>query len=385
MTPRWLLLGALAWVGLNVAAPESARAESAPAERAEAEAALRAITEQLNDLNVWLGGAERKRAQWQREIQASDREVAKLSREVDAAAEALAAVRRELASLTDEQARLEAQRAEQARHIADHLSSAYRLSGADFVKQILDQQSPDTFERMIRYHRYFATARLATVEEYQATLARLEENRARLEAREAEAERRREALRREQATLVAKRDERRGLLARLNREAESKSAERQRLVQDQERLESLLAELARRARTLDGRAFAARKGSLPWPLSGRVSNAFGQQRADGRLVWHGLVLQAEEGSPVTAVFRGRVVFADWLRGFGLLTIVDHGSGYMTLYGHADALVKRVGDWVESGEVIARAGRSGGQAESGLYFEVRHEGRAADPIIWLEKR
>jgi septal ring factor EnvC (AmiA/AmiB activator) len=116
-----------------------------------------------------------------------------------------------------------------------------------------------------------------------------------------------------------------------------------------------------------------------------VLQAFGSPRAEGRLTWHGLLVEADEGTPVKAVFRGRVVFADWLRGFGLLTIVDHGSGYMTLYGHADALTKRVGDWVESGEEIAQAGRSGGRTTTGLYFEVRHDGRAADPIVWLARR
>ncbi|MCH8141226.1 MAG: peptidoglycan DD-metalloendopeptidase family protein, partial [Proteobacteria bacterium] len=112
---------------------------------------------------------------------------------------------------------------------------------------------------------------------------------------------------------------------------------------------------------------------------------FGQKRVDGRLVWHGVVLAAVEGTPVTAIFRGRVVFADWLRGFGLLTIIDHGSGYMTLYGHADVLNKSVGEWVESGELIARAGRSGGQTASGLYFEVRQQGAAKGPLRWLVKR
>ena len=119
-------------------------------------------------------------------------------------------------------------------------------------------------------------------------------------------------------------------------------------------------------------------------MSGTIENRFGQPRADGRLRWHGVRFGATEGAPVTAVFRGRVVFADWLRGFGLLTIVDHGSGYMTLYGHADDLTKRVGDMVESGEVIAHAGQSGGQLAIGLYFEVRQNGDARDPLGWLAK-
>ena len=163
-----------------------------------------------------------------------------------------------------------------------------------------------------------------------------------------------------------------------------KTSERKRLEADRSRLEQLFAELSRRATELDGSAFVARKGRLPWPLRGRVTNAFGQSRADGRLTWHGTLIAADEGTEVKAVFRGRVVFANWLRGFGLLTIVDHGGGYMTLYGHADVLLKTVGDWTEGGEVIARAGKSGGQQISGLYFEVRQKGAARDPIAWLAK-
>lgn len=360
-------------------------AAAAEPDRDQTRAALEEITDRLNDLDVWLGGAERKRAQWQREIQTNDRQVASLSRDVDAAADALGRTRDALSALRAEQAELNDLRVTQASHVGEHVASAYRISGQDFIKLLLNQESPETLDRMVRYHRYFSAARLATLEEYRATLTRLDANRAALEARAAEAEARQQELKRRQTDLVAQRDERRALLARLASETEDKAAERQRLGEDRERLETLLAELERRAQSLDGRAFAQRKGSLPWPLQGRVVNAFGQPRAQGRLIWHGLLVAADEGTPVTAVFRGRVVFADWLRGFGLLTIVDHGSGYMTLYGHADALDKQPGDWVESGEEIARAGRSGGLGAAGLYFEVRHDGQAADPIIWLAKR
>jgi murein hydrolase activator len=363
----------------------AAAAPAAEPDRSTAEAELQRITKQLNDLDAWLLGAERKRAQWERDIQSSDRAVARLSAEVDAAAAAVDQVRAEIAALRDAQQTLQQQRKDQAQHIGQHLTAAYRLSGEDFVKLLLNQQSPETLDRMVRYHRYFSDARLETLAVYRDTLAQLTANEAALSARAAEAERRQQALAGEQAALVRQREERRNLLSRLARETEDRAEERKRLEADRVRLETLLAELARRAQTLDGRDFAARKGSLPWPVRGRVLQAFGQPRAEGRLSWHGLLVEADEGTPVAAVFRGRVVFADWLRGFGLLTIVDHGSGYMTLYGHADALSKRVGDWVESGEELARAGRSGGRETSGLYFEVRHKGQAADPIVWLARR
>ncbi|HEX7037602.1 MAG TPA: peptidoglycan DD-metalloendopeptidase family protein [Pseudomonadales bacterium] len=372
---------ALALLALLAAGPAAAAED----ESAAAEAELSRITAELNDLNAWLGSAERKRAEWQRDIQAHDREVARLSREVDAAAAALAEVRAEQQRLEAERDALEARRRAEAERIGGHLASAHRLGGQDFVKLLLNEQSPAEIDRLMRYHRYFTEARMAVLDDYRRTLADLDATRRRLEERAAAGAARQEALRRQQAALVEKRKERQTLLARLNAEAEDKEARRQRLLADQNRLETLLREIERRARELDGRAFAERKGSLPWPIDGRLRNAFGQPRPEGRLIWHGLLLAADEGTPVRSVFRGRVVFANWLRGFGLLTIVDHGSGYMTLYGQADTLLKKVGDWVESGEEIARAGRSGGSDVSGLYFEIRHEGRALDPVSWLSRR
>lgn len=363
----------------------SGSTSSAQPDRAATQAELASITERLNDLDAWLLGAERKRVQWQREIRDSDRKVASLTREVAAAAAAVAAVETEITALQREQVSLQQQRAEQAQLIGRHLTSAYRMSGEDFVKLLLNQQSPETFDRMVRYHRYFSEARLASLEGYREILSQLAANETALQARADEAGKRQQALAREQEALVKQRDERRALLQRLEQESEDKAVERERLEADRKRLETLLAELARRAQVLDGQKFVARKGALPWPLTGRVLHAFGSPRAEGRLTWHGLLVEADEGTPIKAVFQGRVVFADWLRGFGLLTIVDHGSGYMTLYGHADSLTKQVGDWVESGEVIAQAGRSGGRTTAGLYFEVRHDGRAADPIVWLAKR
>ena len=129
--------------------------------------------------------------------------------------------------------------------------------------------------------------------------------------------------------------------------------------------------------------FAAAKGTLPRPVRGKLRNSFGAKRSAGRLTWHGINFNARQGTAINAVYQGRVVFAEWLRGFGLMAIIDHGSGYMTLYGNADALLKQPGDWVESGEAVATAGNSGGQSRSGLYFEVRHKGQAQDPAAWLQ--
>lgn len=358
---------------------------SAQDQRTDTRKALQTVVKRLNALDVWFSDAEEQRVRWLNDVQAKDQEVASVSKAVDDARDALAAVMATLRTLEDERDGLQAQRNAQATKISEHLAAAYRLNGQDFVKLLLNQESPDTFDRMMRYHRYFSDARVTTLQEYQATLDGLAANQTELEERLAQQKSQQTELAARQSALVKERDQRKALIAELDAEAEGKSSERNRLTADRDRLEKLLAELMRRASELDGSQFLARKGSLPWPLRGPVRSTFGRPRADGRLVWHGMVVAAEEGTAVTAVFRGRVIFADWLRGFGLLTIIDHGSGYMTLYGHADSLTKTVGEVVESGEVVARAGRSGGQSASGLYFEVRQKGAARDPLGWLAKR
>jgi len=378
----WLLrLIGLGCLGLLPLAGNGA----ATADPAATRQALDAVVERLNALTVWFDEAEEQRVRWLNDLKRKDGEVSKVAAEVELANQDLRAVNADLNALRATQSGLETQRKEQATKIAEHLAATYRITGEDFLKLLLNQESPDTVDRMTRYHRYFTQARMASLEEFQNTLDEIEVNRQTLQSRQADERAKREALNQRRLALVREREQRKGLIAELDENVEGKTRERTRLETDRQRLEELFAELRRRSAELDGSAFVARKQKLPWPLQGKLTHAFGQSRADGRLSWHGIVLAASEGTPVTAVFRGRVVFADWLRGFGLLTIVDHGSGYMTLYGHADILLKAVGDWVESGELIARAGRSGGQRTSGLYFEVRQKGAARDPIGWLVKR
>ena len=370
------------YLAFTAALPALAAAED---ESALTRKALDEVVTRLNALDRWLSDAQKQRVRWQRDLKQKDQEVAAMAAQVEKTAAALKAAETELAQLKREQAELETLRDAQARRIGSHLAASYRMSGQDFVKLILNQQSPDTFDRIARYHRYFSEARLAALAEYRKTLDRLADNRFQLETRRDEQKRRAEELQARQTDLIRQRESRKALISELEGQVEDKASERKRLEADRIRLEELIAELSRRATELDGSAFEARKGRLPWPVSGRVTHAFGNSRADGRLTWHGMVIAAEEGTAVKSVFRGRVVFANWLRGFGLLTIIDHGGGYMTLYGHADVLLKTVGDWTESGEVIARAGKSGGQQRSGLYFEVRQKGAARDPIGWLQRR
>jgi septal ring factor EnvC (AmiA/AmiB activator) len=372
----------VAWTCVVHAVLPSAALQAAEADPEQTAAQLKQTVARLNALDQWFSQAEEKRAIWLVELQRADNGIAQLNHQVADIREQVELTTAELAALQMRQRQLQTQRQTQAKLIAEHVAAAYRLTGQDFLKQLLNQESPDEFERMIRYHRYFSESRLNVMQDYQVTLNQLAQTNAQLEAQQTQQQAQQRRLVGEQRNLAGERQGRARLIDELDAETQDKTEEYKRLERDRQRLEQLLAELRRRATELDGTAFANAKGSLPMPLSGRIRHAFGSRRADGRLRWHGIDIAASPGTPVTAVYRGRVIFADWLRGFGLLTILDHGSDYMTLYGHADVLYKNVGDWVESGEVIAGAGNSGGKQDTGIYFEVRHKGQPKDPIGWV---
>ena len=349
---------------------------------------LGAVVDELNALDVWLDDAGKRMTGLQGELARADRDVAATGRRIHDLDAELAATRATLEALARERVALEERRFEQARRVAQHVRAAYRHSGGDaggdFFKVLLNQSDPTEFGRMLRYHGYFSRARLDAVAEFRQMLANLADNEDATRGRRAALAEQQGELEERLTSLVARREDRETVIAALATEVSDRESRRRGLALDRERLEALLKELRRRAREAEATQFAENKGRLSWPVAGRIVRRFGQPRAGGRLRWEGVYFEAREGAEVTAIHGGRVVFADWLRGFGLLAIIDHGDGHMSLYGNADVLLKEVGDWVEGGEPIAAAGRSGGQAESGLYLEVRANGQPTNPIAWLER-
>lgn len=348
-----------------------------------AQGELEAIVTRLNALDAWLDETGERIARGQREIATADRRVAAASQRIRELDSSIEAGRAELDRLVGERQRLEAARRGQAAKVADHLRDAWRLKERDPLQALLNLEDPRRLDRMVRYHAAFAKARTVLVEELRGTLEELERNQREQDRERLALEASREAVTTDRAGLISDRGERRNLIKRLNAELATRSKERERLAGDRERLESLIAELARASRRSKGGLDAAgRDGGLAWPVQGRLVRRFGEPRAGGRLRWQGVTFEAPAGSEVRAVAPGVVVFADWLRGFGMLAIIDHRDGWMSLYGSVDAIYKRRGDPVESEEVIATVGQSGGEAEVGLYFEMRYNEEPRDPLAWL---
>ncbi len=276
----------------------------------------------------------------------------------------------------------------QRESLAKQVRAVYAGGQTERLRLLLNQQEPSRLGRVLMYYRYLADDRAAEINAVIAELGkltetetRLAENSARLEelaARQAEEARLLDNARQERSRVVATLD------ARIN----DRRSEAARLAGEAAALESLIEELRRALADLPGTdrdPFASRKGKLDWPTTGVLVSDFGQSRAGGSLKWNGVVIGADRGRDVRAVYYGRVAYADWLPGMGLLLVVEHGDGYMSLYGHNETLYKRVGDWVEPGEVVAGVGDTGGKSRSGLYFEIRRNGEPENPHRWFGKR
>lgn len=357
-------------------------------DRRESEAALAAVRKEIRQLQQQIARETTQRDENTGALRAAEVKIA-------AAALELAELRGDLKSqqtaqrdLTQAGQRANRRLAAEKEALARQVRSSYMSGREELFKLLLSQESPAELGRMLVYFDYYnraRTARVSAVAGELAKLADLERQTAMVEAELAALE---AAQAREVAALERSRDERRAAVAKLDAEIRDGNTAVAKLRAEEQRLADLVARLSEALADFPVDAdepFASRKGKLAWPVEGRLAGNFGQPREAGSVKWTGVLLEASAGTPVRAIHHGRVAFADWLQGLGLLVIVDHGGGYMSLYGHNEALLKESGDWVEPGEPIAQVGDTGGQARAGLYFELRSKGEPVNPNPWMAKR
>jgi septal ring factor EnvC (AmiA/AmiB activator) len=271
--------------------------------------------------------------------------------------------------------------------LAEQVRAAYMAGGQERLKLLLNQQDPATLGRLLAYYDYLNRHRAGNIRGVNDRLKTLGELRSEAVAETARLDDIAERRYAELEVLNAAQEERRALLAELETRMANESREIERLAAEEKQLGRLIAELTSILSDYpitSEEAFASYKGRLTWPIKGQLVRDYGQPRS-GALTWNGVVLAAPRGSDVRAVYHGRVVFADWLAGMGLLIIIDHGDDYLTLYGYNETLLKNPGDWVAPGDVIATVGDSGGQLAPGLYFEVRKGTRTVNPRSWVTRQ
>ncbi len=271
--------------------------------------------------------------------------------------------------------------------LAAQVRAAYMSGNQEKIKLLLNQHDPATLGRLMAYYRYLNDYRAGNIDAVIGEIRKLEELRAEAAAEAARIEQLARTRYDELGRLNASQESRKALLNTLRRRLEDEGQEVDRLAAQEKDLQRLINELTSILSDYpiaSEQPFSEHRGRLTWPVAGTLLHDFGQPRAGG-IKWNGVVLTAPRGREVRAVYHGRVAFADWLAGMGLLVIVDHGEGYMTLYGYNETILANTGDWVAPGDVIATVGDSGGQPQSGLYFELRRGTTPENPRRWVTKR
>ncbi len=383
MTPGSLpvpaFLARLALTLLLSAAPVLAQGEVTPAQ-------IEALKEQIEDIDDWLADAEDDRSDLEQQLTATERRISRLTRERRDLRQQGAKQQQRLEALEREARSLNHTLERQRESLKRQIRAAWMEGDASALKVLLNEIDPDQVARTMTYYEYLSQDTVKRLEAFRRSLEELQATRTRVQATRAELARTEADVAQRQQALSASRQQREQTLAALKADIQNRRSERQELEADRKRLETLLEEVQQAIASIpspnESQPFGSLRDRLPWPVRGKVVSGFGDRYADGKLQRNGLLINTTEEAEVKAIHFGRVVFANWLRGFGLITIIDHGDGYMTLYGHSSSLFTSPGDWVAAGEAIALAGRTGGTSDPALYFEVRHNGKPDNPRRWL---
>lgn len=288
------------------------------------------------------------------------------------------------ADLAEREAHLDAESGE----LAAQVRAAYMSGSQEKIKLLLNQRDPATLGRLMAYYRYLSDYRADNIAAVMDEIRKLGELRSQIAAEEARLASLAKKRYAELTELNSSQEQRTSLLASLKSKIANEGQEVDRLAAQEQDLTRLIAELSTILSDYpisSEEPFSNHKGKLTWPIAGTLIHDFGQPRVGGNIKWNGVVLAAPRGQEVRAVYHGRIAFADWLAGMGLLVIVDHGEGYMTLYGYNETILKNAGDWVAPGDVIATVGDSGGQQRASVYFELRRGTKPVNPRQWVTRR
>jgi septal ring factor EnvC (AmiA/AmiB activator) len=404
-------------------------ATAAADQRSDTQQQLEAARKDIAELKQLQEKLQQEKSGVQKDLRDTEKQMGDLEKQIDGLEQQIDHSQSELKRLDEQKKQLDGARLEQQRLIGIQARSAYESSGrGEYLRLLLNQQNPEKFARTLTYYDYLSKARLQQLAGFNETLRQLSNVEQQIADEQNQLNEQKQSLDARRDDLAQARKQRQQALAKLDQDYASQDRKLKAREQDQAKLgellktiEETLARQAREAEEAQQRALAEARereqqdkrpsggpsarpddaaplvsssgasyggpfgqalGKLPWPVNGRIVARFGSPRGDDpRAKWDGVLIGATAGTPVRAVHGGRVVFADWLRGAGLLVILDHGGGYLSLYGHNQSLLKDAGDIVKAGEPIATVGSSGGQDTPALYFAIRQQGHPSDPARW----
>ena len=369
-------------------------ASAAPMQAAQKED-LDALRARLEQLRAKVAATEETRSEARDQLRESERAISEANRALRGLAAKRGAAQGELTTIARQERALDTDLAARQQSLGRLLTLRYLNGDPSTMRLVLSGGNPGQVARELHYYTYISRAQADLIRELRSGLARLRDLEERARSKTAELAAIETEQRGERNALLRQQADHRKVLASVSSELREQRRQVKHLERDESRLSRLVEELGKVIAGTPGlrnekvpeaggpeNLFSGLKTGLRLPIKGELANRFGSQRSNGGPPWKGLFIRSPAGQEVRTVASGRVVFADWLRGFGNLLIIDHGQGYLTIYGNNESVLKQAGDVVHTGEVVATVGASGGNMESGLYFEIRHEGKAFNPMRWV---
>jgi len=351
---------------------------------------LKQLKTQIRNVRSTLTKSTSQKNRLQLQLRKNETEIGNVTLSLKKLATQLRQQQRELKQLRQDKKQKAAELQHQQQLLAQQIRASYAMGNQGYAKLILNQKDPAAIGRTLVYFDYLNQSRTDSIKVIDKRIEALTRIESRIQHKQQQIQSAQQQQRTEKRALEEKRLARKQILSKIEKDIKNQAERLTQLEESRKQLETLLSSLSEALADIPPDAgnikqFRQLKGKLQHPAKGRIKNRFGKRRKGGNLKWQGLTISAKTGAEVRSVHHGRVAFSDWLRGFGLLVIVDHGDGYMSLYGHNESLLKDVGEWVESGEQIATVGVSGGQSSAALYFEIRRNGKPLNPRSWLARK
>ena len=366
----------------------TAAIQTSSAEQAQLEQRMQALQGDIKNLQSWLKKSQLKASTLNQELANSERQISSLSKQMSHRQAALDKLRKDGQALQEQASQLQDSLFEQEVALAGHIRQQYQMQQRQQSGLLFSLTDAADASRMMAYFRYLHQAQAEQLAAYRNSLESLNQVQQQQADNELALQQELAELQQQEDKLVQARQQQQNAASKLHQQRQSKTRKLSDSNAAKEQIQDLLEQLEialKKAQLKNqGLPFVARQGKLNWPLHGTILNRFGTQQDDFPLSENGWLIKAKAGSSVQAVHDGQVVFANWLKGYGLLIIIDHGDSYLTLYGQNQSLYKEVGDTVVAGELIANSGKTGGQQFEALYFSIRKAGQPQNPRHWLSR-
>ncbi len=347
---------------------------------------LETLHKSITKIQRHLKGSKKQRSTVLTELKTLESEISKNTLKLKTLKKNLHSIQQQKKKLEGELKQLNKQLLNQRDTLSEQIRSAYSMGHQQNLKMLLNQQDPAQAGRAQEYFNYINRARTQQISSFLEIIKRKKQTESALKQTLGKQNQLLATQKQKKRKDQKQRLQRKNLLFELSNKIKNQENTLTSLEDSRNRIENLLKSLGELLADIptspsEKRPFKSLKGKFPWPVKGRFLGKFGESKNQGDLKWNGVLIKANYGTPIQVISHGRVAFSDWLQGFGFITIINHANGYMSLYGHSESLFKQAGDWVSAGEVIATTGDSGGQPQSGVYFEIRSRGKPVNPSKW----